>query len=668
MTMVRSPQYGATQAAFIAKVRDAVKSNPKSFFASNNWRDVTPTKGRYDSSLIDPNSGSTCDVDDFYVKSIAVWVPHLLIPAHTPSCPNCNTSEAVYVDSARWINAPKILYGKERHRYLDTMLYPCKRCGRHFAGYNKASMQLDAEVYFGHFNYYLGHRFAVDEELYRYIIDEATTQSTAGIAKKLTICAYTAFYDDHQMYLAAVKGKKARARKKQKMMDSYLQPATNDPELAKLQRRKATAQFAVNKVALDLSGELKRRELDISFTSLLKSKMNHNITGSRNIIPGIGQAKIETLIKLGITSAFQLQKVDPKAAGYKGSLKKNLMTWASIVDAYYDAIEDKIKRLRRDHKECSVDFKDANNAYNEYVKRPKIINPYAGGIRRKPRSSNNLNMSTPGVSEELREEPVLCEFSKFDDKAGYNGRVLSKYRIDQIVSTVFNHRKAFIESKMMCLTACVLKVDFNYKIASKIRVWTKQGQSFSPYKCIATIQNEEGLTVFWKALKHSESFSEMNADLVRLRARLNNNLSAVKSWCKPCGPEEQAVKVVYVDNCCTVRGCVRRCFPGAMVKLDAFHWLKRWNDILVEPTKEMGGIFRAMMSRALFNITPDEYEAAKTKLVAKKKRDVSAQEIRKAAKSIIPPRNIQIKCGSRSCLLSVKGCASGTRAVNVATR
>ena len=99
----------------------------------------------------------------------------------------------------------------------------------------------------------------MDEELYRYIIDEATTQSTAGIAKKLTICAYTAFYDDHQMYLAAIKGHKSRARKKQKLMDSYLEKlGTNGTEMAKLQRRKATAQTALNKVSFDLSAELKR--------------------------------------------------------------------------------------------------------------------------------------------------------------------------------------------------------------------------------------------------------------------------------------------------------------------------------------------------------------------------------------------------------------------------
>jgi hypothetical protein len=69
--------------------------------------------------------------------------------------------------------------------------------------------------------------------------------------------------------------------------------------------------------------------------------------------------------------------------------------------------------------------------------------------------------------------PPLQHFSKFDDKQKYNGRILSKYRIDSIVCSVFEHRKSFQVSKMMCLCATILKIDFNYKIASKIWVWTK---------------------------------------------------------------------------------------------------------------------------------------------------------------------------------------------------
>jgi DNA replication protein DnaD len=84
------------------------------------------------------------------------------------------------------------------------------------------------------------------------------------------------------------------------------------------------------------------------------------------------------------------------------------------------------------------------------------------------------------------------KFSDFKNTQGYNGRVLSKYRVDSMEMCVFNHKREFQELKMRSLTACLLKIDFNYKLTVKIRVWTKQGQSFSPYKCIVTVHNKDG--------------------------------------------------------------------------------------------------------------------------------------------------------------------------------
>jgi hypothetical protein len=123
----------------------------------------------------------------------------------------------------------------------------------------------------------------------------------------------------------------------------------------------------------------------------------------------------------------------------------------------------------------------------------------------------------------------------------------------------------------------------------KIRVWTKQGQSFSPFKCLCTVQNEDGLTVFWKALKHAESFAEIKEDSVRLRERLNcsriaaheavshrqqqDDESTSSSDDTEFDEGEQAVKVIYVDNCCNCCNTLHDMFPGCLVKLDPFHWL-----------------------------------------------------------------------------------------------
>jgi hypothetical protein len=60
-------------------------------------------------------------------------------------------------------------------------------------------MQLDSALYYGYFNFYLGHCFAVDNELHHFVIEAASTLSTAAIAKKLKRMAYGAYYKEHQL-------------------------------------------------------------------------------------------------------------------------------------------------------------------------------------------------------------------------------------------------------------------------------------------------------------------------------------------------------------------------------------------------------------------------------------------------------------------------------------
>jgi hypothetical protein len=77
-------------------------------------------------------------------------------------------------------------------------------------------------------------------------------------------------------------------------------------------------------------------------------------------------------------------------------------------------------------------------------------------------------------------------------------------------------------------------------------------------------------------------------------------------------------------------------FSGVLVKLDVFHWLKNWNDIVMDPKTAHAGIFRALMSRACFNVEAGEFDRAKANLERIKKRVVSIREIMKEANSVIP--------------------------------
>ena len=212
-------QYGTAQKAFIDKVRGKITRDPRGYFKQQNWRNIEPSGGKYDSDVLNAKSKKTTTVEAFYVRPLACWVPHLLIENHVPKCPHCKKSDQVDLTKTRWINSPKILFGIGTHKYIDTMLYPCQRCRRHFAGYNKQSMQLSASVYYGYFNYYLGHGYAVDEPLYRHVVDASGTEATSTIASRLKRAAFDEYYADHQLYLSAVACKKITNSNKRKRME-----------------------------------------------------------------------------------------------------------------------------------------------------------------------------------------------------------------------------------------------------------------------------------------------------------------------------------------------------------------------------------------------------------------------------------------------------------------
>jgi hypothetical protein len=465
--------------------------------------------GRYDSDLLNKGNKKTTTVEAFYVKPLAVWVPHLLIKNHIPCCPHCKKNNDVDVVKARWINCPKILFGIMRHKYLDTMLYPCRACKKHFAGYNKLAMQLDANVYNGYFNFYLGHGYAVDEELYCNIIESAPTQSTANIAKRLKASAYKEYYTDYKMYLAAVGYEKISkpARKRQATMEAFCPVKSDDKEFEDFRSNKIEKQADIGRIRAAINYARAQLAKDVPFTAIIKDKDDHNVHGGRNAyLPGIGSTKIRRLMDVGITSLRQLADCDPDDAAY--SLlpwKKPFRNWQKLAEAHYQKLDNDLSKAEG---QLAGAIQRAEKAEEDFIMYQCIM------------MHDDNDAETVAVPEDRWKPPL---FSEFQDKKGFNGRVLSKYRIDCIVTTVFNHRKDYMECKMQGVKAEILKCDFNYKIASKIRVWTKAGQSFSPFSCIVTIQNEDGQTVFWKALRNSESFREIEDDLIRLRQRLDRN-------------------------------------------------------------------------------------------------------------------------------------------------
>jgi hypothetical protein len=177
-------------------------------------------------------------------------------------------------------------------------------------------MQLDSSLYYGFFTLYLGHGFAVDEELHRFILESSNVMATAAmICKKLKRMAYDAFYEDHQLYLCAVGLKKiTRPKKKQKSIADMFPKRTQLTKLQHYLSEHAKMASVLTKAKLAYKSAETRATTDWAFQQMLPSKKTITMfmARGRNFLPGLSTTKLRKLISCGIATCFELLQVDPK--------------------------------------------------------------------------------------------------------------------------------------------------------------------------------------------------------------------------------------------------------------------------------------------------------------------------------------------------------------------
>lgn len=298
---VKNKPFGEAQATFIKNTRMLLDANAKSFLKGKDWRNLTPCGGRF---VVGTLSASLLSAESFYVKPIAAFVPHLLLPNHTPSCPHCESPSHVetFGSKVKWIKCPKILFGITSHRYLDTKLYYCGACNRRFAGYDKKSLQLDANQWAGYFPFNLSSKFAVDDELYSYIVN-AGNLPTATITKQLRHMVTQKYLSDHQYYLYLVGAnriKKEETRKvaandsKQRTIDSIYERRTGKE--VKLERRRRLAKSSYDSTTRNLRAAEKSLHNGLPLRDLMNYKNNRNNYGIRSKLKSIGVTKLQRLL------------------------------------------------------------------------------------------------------------------------------------------------------------------------------------------------------------------------------------------------------------------------------------------------------------------------------------------------------------------------------------
>jgi hypothetical protein len=140
------------------------------------------------------------------------------------------------------------------------------------------------------------------------------------------------------------------------------------------------------------------------------------------------------------------------------------------------------------------------------------------------------------------------------------------------------------------------------------------------------------MVIWFGMLRMDESMSELQDHLRRLRQRFLR-----------LGKRTDIV--IYVDNCCIVRDKILEAWPDAIVKLDIFHWLKRWNQILRKPQSVDAGVFHALMSRAVLIAEFNEFNRVKAQLQAKvlahkRSGPVTNAEVHRLCKTVAPNKEL----------------------------
>jgi len=564
MTRTAKHPHAVSQREFIESIRKQIDDNPR-FFDDHNWSNIMPKGGRHSSS-----QKAICP-DSFYVRPIATHVPHFLFK-ETPCCPHFSSRKFVNLSSARWINSPKILYDIGSHKHLDTMLYPCNKCKRHFAGCNEVSMGHDSDRTLGFFNMKLSKPFAVDEELCSFVISSWKIP-TAQIRQQLEDITTRKCLSDYKHYLHALRAQKIKLHHHEVSIDDRHQE-TVDRHLREVSTAEGTlTEVRGNMVRAKLKHQIAAKQWRgcIPFVDLLNVKKDNN--NSDRMLKKLGKKKLEQLISNGISSGRELLDctcAPPQWNGNRGT-RATFLGWKDLI-----------------RKQCSEWKQEVREAKQELDNLEELVKV----------NEEALEMERQMLSNHRQDEPVEPPkpplFTKMKDNTGYNARLLSTSRIESILMTDFMSCKKLMQSKMMSQPSKMVKLDFTYKIPGTVNVHKGVGDCFKLHRCMFVLQNEKNQTVHWKCLASLESITAVK--------------KCLDLFCK-LNPE--TVVVVWCDNCCNIREKLIEMFQNAIVLLDVFHWDKRWDAILFDTKSEEAPVFRGLMRRATFHVPQSEHESAK---------------------------------------------------------
>jgi hypothetical protein len=332
-------------------------------------------------------------------------------------------------------------------------------------------MKLDMARYTGYFNFHFSGRFAVDEELFSFLIScyDLPTPKIFSILRQMAVDRYL---NDNLLYLFAVTTKKIKATPRnvsaqdrhQRTLDGTLQEV---PTLTALERNMMRLKNELRSKNLLLESARAKVNESISLESLMKVKHGRNQLST--LLKGVGTKKLEKMIHAGIKTARQL--VD-----YPGVPE----CWAKS--------NDTMKQFNKMRKVAANLFLDRQRIVDSLENEVADLQEQYNVVKSQVNLERSVREQMHDNGEILPDQPTLPPlFSKMFDAKGYNAKILSMGRIENLLMTDFLNRKQVQLSKMTGLASEILKLDFSYKLAQKIHVYSGIGKFFQPYKCLATV-------------------------------------------------------------------------------------------------------------------------------------------------------------------------------------
>jgi hypothetical protein len=183
------------------------------------------------------------------------------------------------------------------------------------------------------------------------------------------------------------------------------------------------------------------------------------------------------------------------------------------------------------------------------------------------------------TQEGAAEGKELPKFSHVLDRNGHRARFISQKIINDIQNTHFQNRKPLMVSSMTSNGGQILSMDAEHKMSRQMFVHVGTRGRFRPFKAFSCMCNKFGDVIWWKMLRRPESINKIEADLQLLKEQLDRVQGKNK------------VKIAHVNNCCNVQNKLEKMFPGVFVKLDPFHLIKKWDNVLVDPKPMMVAVF-----------------------------------------------------------------------------